>query len=481
MDTITLPIGRLFDYLSEKHNVIFVNDEIVQLPFEVQVRDENDNFISCSGLITKAADTHRIVFDNDIILEAADKHMVSIEPQNELSRFAEDFEEGDDIPYLNAKCVSNEHIGTHSVYGLQVESDTHLYKTPDGLIHHNTYEVRKAAEMYVDKKRLVYESGDMGAAPSALLAFFFHNKDNKIIILDDNDSMLKTTDQKVANILKALLDPSALTKPISVPTTQMKMINNQLDSFTEHTIEIDVPRLRENILRVSVDGKDACYEHIHAKEAADLLDSISRGERLQEATHLYVDGDDEEDEESNATEREEMEAMVDTNTDSENGITRQFTFNSSVIFVSNLQKQDINAAVLDRVRVVEVNLTLDEFMDRLTKIMHGLCKRAEFNNSPDEYIEWAKKCCWTGLKGVIACWNDGAPLFGGPVIINRKLTFRAFDEFVDTFMEEAYNREEASKGGSLSSKEFRDSISKEALVATIRKSMLPWMKETSRG
>jgi hypothetical protein len=174
-----------------------------------------------------------------------------------------------------------------------------------------------------------------------------------------------------------------------------------------------------------------------------------------------------------------MRSSVDAG-DDEGGIPRQFTFNSSVIFISNLSKDRLNSAILDRVRSIGISLNLPEFTDRLTKVMHGLCTNTEFNSTPQELLEWAKKCCYTGLKGVIACWEDGAPLFNGPIIINRKLTFRAFEEFVDTFMEEAYDYEERHGGGQLTQKAYRDKISKDCLKNTVRKSMLPWLREKNK-
>jgi hypothetical protein len=371
-----------------------------------------------------------------------------------------------------------------------------------------TYEVKKSVEANAKNSEFIYESGDIGSAPSALLAFFFYNRNGKTIILDDNDGMLVEGAQRVANILKALLDPMANEKPISVPTTMMRGINVQLEQFEPINeavkFEIDVDRLREGVLKVDVGGREALYEHLNYDEKHRLLSIIREDEepkmrrqkwnkyrRLSEVTHL-IDDDEEElgdgedvdaplPDRRRRTEREEMDAMLNTDDgDQEGGITRQFYFDSSVVFVSNLRRDQINPAILDRVRAVEVNLTVDEFTDRLVKVMHGLCKNTTFNSTPQELIEWAKKCCWTGLKGVVGCWKDGAPLFGGPVVINRKLTFRAFEEFVDTFMELAYDYEERVGGGSLRDKSFRDKISKELLKQTMRRSMLPWMKEHTK-
>jgi hypothetical protein len=489
MQEITLPISKLFSYLSDKYGLSFPYDVLVDAPFEISIRDEFNNLVPVSKLIKKRAKTHKLSFDDGTFLIAADDHALSVEPEHELSRLVKDWKPGYDFSYVSKVLVSNEELSEDDVYSVQVESPTHLFKTADGLVHHNTYSVTEAVRQSITKKgKLKYESGDMGAAPSAMLAFFFHYRNGKIIVLDDNDSMLKTTDQRAANILKAVLDPSAMTKPVSVPTTMMNSINNQIEALEESdaleesgpVICVDMPRLREGILSVSVGGRECAYEHISLREAQELEEVLTLREGW--ADDDLLTGEDEE-EEAPRTEREEMDAMSDEGSGggASDPVTRKFVFNSSVIFVSNLRKDQINSAVLDRVRAIEVNLELPEFMDRLGKIAAHLCKNSEFNSTPQEYVDWAKKCCFTTLKGVVACWEDGAPLFNTPIVINRKLTFRAFEEFVDTWMELAYDYEERQGGGSLSDKAFRDKISKHLVGDVIRRSILPWLREPERA
>jgi hypothetical protein len=85
----------------------------------------------------------------------------------------------------------------------------------------------------------------------------------------------------------------------------------------------------------------------------------------------------------------------------------------------------INKAVKDRCRVIEVKLSLSEFMDRLTSSFDGVYK------GHGDLGEWSKKNAYTALGICIAAYNTGKPLNGQAVQINQKLTFRFFTSMVE--------------------------------------------------
>jgi len=387
-----------------------------------------------------------------------------------------------------------------------------------------TYEVTHVASEAIKrsptKAKLVYESGDMGAAISNLVAFFYANNANKVIILDDNDSMLRSNDIKINNFFKGLLDPGAASsKPVDYPLSVRKIatarskeieddllldiedLRQKLRKREVRVIDIDVPRLKEGILRVSIDGVDCINDPISLQEANNLYykikplreqerKSVSIGKSYIKKMYEKKDETEEEDEQLTVDEdaiKDFMEGYSDKpepefkGEDDEDLIPRRFLFNSKVIFVSNMKSRDVNSAILDRCESVEISLTLSEFMDRLAKIMHGLGnKESRIYKENPEIVEWAKKCCFTALKGVVAAFEQGAPLFGGKVIFRRKLTFRGFSEFVGKWIRLALIKgQEEHK--SISNQHVRQRMGIELIPEIIRQSIIPWISQSSKS
>src|SRR5574344_1177347 len=500
---ITVEIGKFFDFLKEVKGVKFVTGEFSKSPFPVYIKDEKDDLAEITDWIEKKSDIYEITFDNGMKKKLADEHLISVEPffspDKCTTRYVKDWEVGDDIPYLQTKCTSNKKIlENQDVFGFSVDTEKHLYKDAEGMIHHNTYTAKEVAKKYIGSsgKKLTYEAGNIGGSMTTVIPFFFFHNDNEIIILDDHGKMLMANaDQAIKNIMKKILDPDALQQPISVPSNMLPKFQQQLEilegsgldesvsrkkNYKGNLFDIDLDSLKEGVLHVSIDGETVCNEVLSLDEAQELSNRIrplnesekrSLSRKLHEAEDI-TEGYEETDDDGNAL-LDTGEGDGELNTDL-GTFPRTFVFNSSVIFISNLDFKDITDAVLDRCESVEVKLTLEQFMTRLQTVLGGRCKSKKYSSTPQVLRDWAKKCVYTTLLSIVEAFYSGVTLFKTPVVIRRKFTFRMFEEFCTHWIRKARDiadREDLN----LNDKNVRDELAKRIVPLSIKQKMLPWM------
>lgn len=455
MKTITLSIGELFDKLEQKYNISFENDKFISLDEDFLIEDELGNWVPINGFIKKVDDIYQVDFDNGMSKKLAGEHLLSVEPFFEpdacTTRLVKDFEVGDDLPYLQTKCISNKLISEKSsVYGFSIDTEKHLYSDDDGMIHHNTYTVTETVKKYIghSNKKYHYECGALGDAITTIAPWFYRYSQNYLIVLDDNDKMLRKGSD-VANFMKGVLDPEALHKPVSVSPNKRSMsaMNATLENLPEThcKIEFDKDALSENKLIIKNNGKTVINESINPVDAYALKGMLR--ETKEEA-------------------------------ETKGGMPREFIFDSSVIFVSNLELYEIDSAVVDRVESLEVKLTLEQFMDRLKSAFGGLCKEREYSNMPKWFRDWGKQCVYTALGIIIEAYEKGVPVFGNKVVVNRKLTFRMFEEFVTFWCRNAIALAESESLYLSNKPEHAENLNiasqKLMKIFTIKKA-LPWL------
>lgn len=361
-----------------------------------------------------------------------------------------------------------------------------------------TFEVTETCKKYMPQSpsnaEYVYESGDIGSSMSSLVPFFYFHSQNKIIILDDNDKMImKGLSQDIMNIMKAIMDPKAATdKPVTVRGTLLKAFQNQYDDLVAASednslkegveIEIDLDALKENRFVLYVDGKQVIYNHISLKESHDLQNQISpyTQEQLREikTNRQHLDDFFEEDNNEDNNLSDNLPVDFDEDKDNKPSFPRKFMFNSSIIFISNLEADDINTAVLDRCEAVEVKLSLEQFLERLGKIYGGLAKIRDGSQISQHIRNWSKKSVYTSIGISIEAWQANKPMWGTPIEINRKLTFRMFDEFVSAWERYAMDNAENKFGKEIESlnQQELDKLAIELIPQIIRRKIIPFMK-----
>jgi hypothetical protein len=109
--------------------------------------------------------------------------------------------------------VSIEYIGDFEASCIMIADPDHLYVTDDYVVTHNSFTVKKVfKEEKVWDTKVVYRSGSIAGFTGLLQLLWDYRKD-RILILDDNDTILNLP--KAANILKAALNSKPEDRVIS--------------------------------------------------------------------------------------------------------------------------------------------------------------------------------------------------------------------------------------------------------------------------
>lgn len=428
MKEINIQIGQLFDFLKEKYGKDFDYDKMVESPIKIEVKDENDKWANVSKLVKKQDALYKTTFDNGVSIKTAAKHIISFFPKLDLHKYTEDVVVGDRLDYLNTSVVENKKVSENEdVFGFQVDTDTHLYKDANGIIHHNTYTVEsginkgleewKPNKKHKNKPTFISRSGSVGSSFTDLLIFFFQNRHEKLILLDDADGFLVGTSQDIANFMKVLLNSTL--KPISTPNQVRKNANRDLSKEKESIghigIKVDTSKLLEGKCSV-VCGKENFEFDVGIQEAAKLKHVFGFKKHLTEKKEYnplnqidkYIEKDlgllaeselsDGEEEKLEAMEKaaEEM-GLNNEELDTEDLIPDTWIFDSNLVLISNLYISDVDEAVISRCDTYQLNLTIPEFFCRAEQILDEL-KVGEYSSTNPEVIKWAKREAFAILK-----------------------------------------------------------------------------------
>lgn len=275
----------------------------------------------------------------------------------------------------------------------------------------------KPNKKHKHKPQLVSRSGSVGSSFTDLLIFFFQNRHEKLILLDDADGFLVGTTQDIANFMKVLLNSTL--KPIATPNQVRKNANRDLakenESIDHIGIRVDTSKLLEGKCSV-VCGKESFEFDVNIQEAAKIKHTFGFKKRLtenKEYTPLnqidkYVEKDLGLLAESELTddEKDKLEAMEQAaedmglnneELDTVDLIPDTWIFDSNLILISNLYISDVDEAVISRCDTYQLNLTIPEFFCRAEQILDEL-KVGEYSSTNPEVIKWSKRESFAMLK-----------------------------------------------------------------------------------
>lgn len=455
-----IEVGALYDFISVQGGTIFKENggEFLEVPFDLQIKDENGKWISSSMVYRKEDAIYEVEFEKDgkkKVGRYAAKHIVAYDIAHKISSYVKDLQVNDELPngfvVKSVKKIKDKDY----VYSPQADSETHLFQDVDGMIHHNTYAVKEAMKYDFPKGNLSrkgftieFNSGDIGRSASAIVAFFYKNRANKIIVLDDCDSFVLAKDQAIQNLLKGMLDldntdknPKYITVAPQIRKLASKIIgaDEKYDEGVE--ISIDQQKLKENILNVSIDGEEVLNESISDDEKAlfSLKESKTVQKKVKESgidyfgLGLLEESDEELDEDDLLTQEEFSELERDLD---EDGIPPKWRFTSRLIMISNLHKSDLNEAVLSRTLSYELSLTQDEFIARLGSILPNMLTDVETEDST-EVVQYAKNVAYAYLMAAVDLNKNNGTVAGKPVRIVGKLQFRIIAELAGKWMQRA--------------------------------------------
>jgi len=162
MQELECTIGELFEAVSELENINFIHDEEMFQKSEIEIQDENKKWISVKGLITKQDLIRELTFDNNSIIRVANKHKMFDGVENIMSNeldIGHKFIKTDGTEVVVTSNILTDEMET--VFDMEVDSETHLYQTADGLIHHNTELARQLSEQLGNLKLLRYDCSEL--------------------------------------------------------------------------------------------------------------------------------------------------------------------------------------------------------------------------------------------------------------------------------------------------------------------------------
>jgi hypothetical protein len=179
------------------------------------------------------------------------------------------------------------------------------------------------------------------ASPIEIYKTLFMFRERGLVVFDDLDSMWRNED--ATNILKAALDTS--------PVREISWVSAQ-------TI---------NVSRMDDERKEALFKNI---------DRQLSGEAPEVAPPPEDDDDEDEDLtpaqlRKRAKEREKAEASASPSPDKIK-YPSMFDFKGRVIFISNLKKEDFDSAILSRSAKINMDLTPEQILERMRKILPTL-------------------------------------------------------------------------------------------------------------
>lgn len=463
MKELEVKVGDLYEFVlaqggkPEDEGSLFID-----VPFTLEIKDENGNWIPSTKVYKKEDALYEVEFEKDGVIKVgkyAAEHILPYNFEAQLHTYVKDLQEGDELPngfvVKSVKKVEDK----ADVYSPQADSESHCYQDVDGLIHHNTFSVKEAMKYDFPKGPLArkgytieFNAGDIGKAASAIVAFFYKNREKKVIILDDCDSFVLSKDQAIQNLLKGMLDldnteknPKMITVAPQIRKLASKIIaadNKALEEGVE--VEINQNALREGRLAVSVNGEEVYNEEASAEELAQfkLVEAAPAKKAIREHTDysglglLYESEDDDEWEDMSEDDAEVAAQFAELDNEDPENIPPKWRFASRLIMISNLKKTDLNDAVLSRTLSYELRLTQEEFMARLAQILPHMLTDVETEDSA-EVVQYAKEAAYAYLLAAVELANKGGSVGGKPVRIVGKLQFRIIAELAGKWMQRA--------------------------------------------
>jgi DNA polymerase III delta prime subunit len=349
-----------------------------------------------------------------------------------------------------------------------------------------TTEIENHAKEYLlPGWEFVKESGTIGNSMTAIVPFMYKHSQNKIVVLDDINTIFKTNYRDpVLNFMMAILDKkAATTKPVKVDKSQLTRYNKQLEESIE--IEIDRNKLKEGIVSINVDGKNVYNEFVSLKESQDLYHMIRPENKiiknkfgyLKEVSNKeFLDDLIDEDE----TDMDDYFYSPDKSSDDvfdPTTVPERFTFNSRIIMVTNVKMSDINQAFRDRCLVFFVELSVNQYIERLDMVLPKILND-ELDISND-ILNWAKQFTYQALVSSLKAfqhnyaipYKSGGQQLAVSVEINRDLTFRLYEELVHKWIIFATKK----LGNNINTK-ARDEMSKKLLKPFVIIHVLPFLK-----
>lgn len=414
--TKTQPIEDLFNQIEKDEDTVIGYDKIYYQSTPIKIKNEFDEWIDVAGLIKKKAKIFRITFDDLLEIEAADNHIIFDGIDNCIKVC--DLIPGDvikDIKGHSRTVIDIENTTlVDDVFDLCVNSDTHLYQTANGLIHHNTFEARKMLQEKLGPKggRWVEEGGAMSSVD---LYRYLYENNGKVILFDDLTGPLDDTTS--IDILKKALDSN---EPRTVSYRKQNISRKKKTTKRDKKILARLISLFREWLK-----KHKSFAEI--AEFEDYEQAVDRFTKyLDESGKSKMDFESDDDEEieleedEDLAQEEDLIRMAITKVTKFNPLPPKFDFTGRIIFITNKKYSDINTALISRAQTVNVDFTPEQALQRVRSKIDVWLKEVPKKTKLD-VLEYLLELSKTGLfKGkldfrtvgdAVATWLcEGVPL-----------------------------------------------------------------------
>jgi ATP-dependent Clp protease ATP-binding subunit ClpA len=150
MKEYKVQIGKLFKYLETKGVSFEYDVPIKQELFPIQIQNEIGNWCNVPFFVKKRDVIYNIGFES-FVFSAGSKHLLCTNNSTKECTFVKDLKINDKPSYFDEKIVSITTSKEEDVFDLQIDTPSHLYKTTNGLINHNTSVVLGLAQRIAAK------------------------------------------------------------------------------------------------------------------------------------------------------------------------------------------------------------------------------------------------------------------------------------------------------------------------------------------
>jgi len=168
---VQIPIGELFEKMEKLKNIELSkleDDEVILNTGEIfQIKNEQNVWINVLGLVTKFDTMEKLNFESGNSFQAASKHLLCYDGLH--TKYMHEYQVGEKIKKTTGEfeiiSSKNKIEKNERLYDLSVASDTHLYQTSDGLIHHNSIGLVNLSWNYIQQgKDVIYISLELKEA-----------------------------------------------------------------------------------------------------------------------------------------------------------------------------------------------------------------------------------------------------------------------------------------------------------------------------
>ena len=220
-------------------------------------------------------------------------------------------------------------VGQEESSCIMIDHPDHLYITDDFIVTHNTFSIKKVfqeeeATLQANDLKVEIKTGAI-AGFTGLITLLFEHRDNYILVLDDNDEILKN--RNGVNVLKGAMNTN-----------------------------IEDRRVQYTVPDRSGFAKDKDEEAVPA-----VIDDEVFDEDLEETIHVRERGG------SYIFEKALRPTRVAENYSKDNETLKDFYFRSKIIFISNLL--EIPSAIDDRCYSIDMVFTYEQIMEMVKNVM----------------------------------------------------------------------------------------------------------------